>query len=106
MATFIPGLELAQAFYQEVLAAIIGPIPHAAALLGEGSEVLGFDTARSTDHAWGPRAQLFVEPAVVLGIPSVLRSQGVPELLQHAGQRCSRSRVRQLSSSISCDTRS
>ena len=26
-----------------------------------GSDVLGFDTARSTDHGWGPRMQLFVE---------------------------------------------
>lgn len=34
--------------------------PHAAARLGTGSEVLGFDTARSADHEWGPRAQLFL----------------------------------------------
>jgi hypothetical protein len=61
MSDFVPGLALARTFYQEVLAGIIGGIPHAAALLGEGSEVLGFDTERSTDHAWGPRAQIFVE---------------------------------------------
>jgi len=33
---------------------------HAAALLGPGSEVLGLDTPRSTDHHWGPRLQLFL----------------------------------------------
>lgn len=61
MPEFVPGLELARTFYRDVLAQIIGGTPHAAALLGEGSEVLGFDTMRSTDHAWGPRAQIFVE---------------------------------------------
>ncbi|SEE93596.1 DUF4037 domain-containing protein [Jiangella alba] len=58
-AAFVPGLDLAEAFYREVLAPLAGE-PHAAALLGEGSEVLGFDTERSTDHEWGPRAQVFV----------------------------------------------
>jgi uncharacterized protein DUF4037 len=38
-----------------------GAVPHGAARLGPGSEVVGFDTARSTDHDWGPRVQLFVE---------------------------------------------
>ncbi|WP_203416952.1 hypothetical protein [Jiangella ureilytica] len=81
--TFVPGLDLAEAFYREVLEPLVG-VPHAAALLGEGSEVLGFDTARSTDHEWGPRAQLFVdadqiEPVrerVAAGLPA--RFRGVP----------------------------
>ena len=33
---------------------------YAAALLGPGSEVAGFDTQRSTDHDWGPRLQVFL----------------------------------------------
>lgn len=33
----------------------------AAALIGSGSEVLGFDTEMSSDHHWGPRAMLFLD---------------------------------------------
>jgi Domain of unknown function (DUF4037) len=62
---FVPGLKLARSFYGEVVAPIIGSVPHAAALVGEGSEVLGFDSERSTDHSWGPRLHLFVDSAVV-----------------------------------------
>lgn len=35
-------------------------LPHSAALIGSGSEVLRFDDATSTDHDWGPRVQLFL----------------------------------------------
>jgi hypothetical protein len=58
---FVPGLELARAFYEEVIVPVLGEAPHAAALLGTGSEILGFDSRRSTDHGWGLRLQLFVE---------------------------------------------
>jgi hypothetical protein len=61
---FVPGIELARAFYEEVVAQIVSDVPHSAALLGWGSDVLGFDTARSTDHGWGPRLQLFVADPV------------------------------------------
>ncbi|EME60895.1 hypothetical protein H074_12227 [Amycolatopsis decaplanina DSM 44594] len=37
-----------------------GDLPHTAARIGTGSEVLGFDTTRSADHEWGPRLQLFL----------------------------------------------
>jgi hypothetical protein len=46
-----------------VLHRLVAPlvdVPHTACLLGEGSEVLGYDTTRSVDHEWGPRVQLFV----------------------------------------------
>jgi len=60
----VKGLELARSFYTDVVRPLI-MVPHAAGLIGEGSEVLGYDTERSTDHEWGPRVQLFVaEPDV------------------------------------------
>ena len=61
---FIPGLRLAGEFYAEVVRPLLGQefpgLRYAAALLGPGSEVLGFDTERSTDHDWGPRLQVFL----------------------------------------------
>ncbi|MEQ0564579.1 DUF4037 domain-containing protein [Amycolatopsis sp. NEAU-NG30] len=63
-AVFLPGLELSRRFYDEAVRPLLhrhfGDLPHAAARIGTGSEVLGFDTARSADHEWGPRLQLFL----------------------------------------------
>src|ERR1035437_6160810 len=64
MSGFVPGLELCRDFYEEVVAPAVGA-PHGAALLGSGSDVLGYDTERSTDHDWGPRCQLFVRDSDV-----------------------------------------
>ncbi len=65
-ATFVPGIQLSAAFYTEVvrplLTAALPRLRYSAALLGPGSDVLGYDTARSTDHDWGPRLQLFLPP--------------------------------------------
>jgi hypothetical protein len=58
--SFVPGIELSRSFYDEVVGPILGELPHAAVLLGYGSDVLGFDTERSTDHGWGPRLQVLV----------------------------------------------
>lgn len=60
----ISGLELARTFYRDAVEPILDR-PHAAGLLGEGSEVLGYDDARSRDHEWGPRLQVFVDAADV-----------------------------------------
>jgi len=57
---FVPGIELARGLYDDVVAPLLDDVPHSAALLGWGSDVLGFDTERSTDHGWGPRLQVFV----------------------------------------------
>ncbi|KKQ80816.1 MAG: hypothetical protein UT02_C0002G0041 [Parcubacteria group bacterium GW2011_GWC2_38_7] len=66
MAKFIPGLQLCELFYKEVVKALIETefhnLKYSAALIGSGSEVLGFDTERSTDHHWGPRVLLFLAP--------------------------------------------
>ncbi|WP_437815037.1 DUF4037 domain-containing protein [Sorangium sp. So ce1078] len=67
MPTFISGIDLARKFYTEVVESAID-VPHAACLLGEGSEVLGYDQPRSTDHAWGPRLQIFVDAAEVSSV--------------------------------------
>jgi hypothetical protein len=62
---FVSGRELRGAFYWEAVRAVLDSafprLRHSAALLGTGSEVLGFDTERSTDHEWGPRLQLLVD---------------------------------------------
>jgi hypothetical protein len=65
MSRFVPGLELSRDFYAEVVRPLVAGVPHSAALVGGGSEVLAFDTERSTDHDWGPRVVLFVDPARV-----------------------------------------
>ena len=61
---FVPGLELAGDFYASVVRPLLADefpgLRYAAALLGPGSEVAGFDTERSTDHDWGPRLQLLL----------------------------------------------
>jgi len=78
---FIPGLELARLFYDEavapVLASALDGAPYSAALIGAGSEVQGFDTARSTDHAWGPRLQVFLD-----GDDVRARAEGLDALLE------------------------
>ncbi|HEY3007405.1 MAG TPA: DUF4037 domain-containing protein, partial [Micromonosporaceae bacterium] len=56
------GLELCRLFYAEAVRPLLGDLPHAAARVGPGSDVLGFDAARSTDHDWGPRLELFLRP--------------------------------------------
>ena len=69
MSGFVPGLELCHSFYEEVVAPAVGA-RHGAALLGPGSDVLGYDTERSTDHDWGPRCQLFVQASDLVGVRS------------------------------------
>ena len=61
MAEFVPGVELGRALYQEVVASRLHGLRHSAARLGTGSDVLGYDTARSTDHDWGARLDVLVE---------------------------------------------
>lgn len=64
MPKFIPGLELSRLFYQYEVKPILDRnfpgLRYSAALIGWGSEVLGFDTALSRDHHWGPRVLLFL----------------------------------------------
>ena len=61
---FPPGLTLARDFFHEIIKPLLAEkapgVPYAAALIGPGSDVLGFDTPISHDHDWGPRLQLFL----------------------------------------------
>ena len=61
---FLPGLDLARDFYATVVRPLLQQelpgLGYAAALLGPGSDVAGYDTERSTDHDWGPRLQVFL----------------------------------------------
>ncbi len=63
---FIKGLQLSQLFYWEAVRPILDAhypgISHAAARLGFGSDVLGYDTPQSMDHDWGPKLTLFLSP--------------------------------------------
>jgi len=65
MPKFIPGVKLCELFYQKevkpILAQEFPRLRYSAALIGWGSEVLGFDTPLSRDHHWGPRALLLLQ---------------------------------------------
>lgn len=64
MPPFIPGLELNRRFYNAIVRPLLDAhfpsLPHAAARIGWGSDVLGFDTEMSTDHGWGPQLDIFL----------------------------------------------
>jgi hypothetical protein len=67
LRSFTKGLALSERFYEQAVRPILdGHFPeltYSAALLGHGSEVLGFDTPQSMDHDWGPRLMLFLSEA-------------------------------------------
>lgn len=64
MMQFIPGMELNQKYYVEIVAPLLkqfdSQLIYSASLIGYGSDVLGYDNATSMDHNWGPRMQVFV----------------------------------------------
>jgi hypothetical protein len=63
------GQDVCEAFYRSVVAPAIGAefphLPHAAGIMGRGSEVLGYDDAMSTDHDWAARAIVFLPDQVL-----------------------------------------
>jgi hypothetical protein len=87
---FVPGAELGARYYAEVVRPLLDEafpgLPHAAAHLGDGSDVLGFDTAMSRDHDWGPAVTLFLPDSAVGQAPAVraaLRRRLPTEFLGH-----------------------
>jgi hypothetical protein len=53
------GIEISRRYYLDSVAPGLAGVPHAAALLGPGSEVLGYDDDVSPDHGFGERVQVF-----------------------------------------------
>lgn len=62
---FLPGLDLSEAFYKEAVKPVLDEhfpeLVYSAARIGRGSDVLGYDTAQSMDHDWGPRLHIFLD---------------------------------------------
>lgn len=89
------GISLARDFYCGAVRPLIGDVSHAAALLGDGSEVLGYDDETSADHSFGPRLQLFLDdPADCGAVESALQrlpqqfggfSVSFPYVARHGG---------------------
>src|SRR6185503_1018303 len=83
-SAFVPGTKLCEQFYHEAVRPILinhfPQLKHAAALIGDGSEVLGWDDELSTDHDWGPRVLLFVEEADTQHSEQIIQAltQGLP----------------------------
>lgn len=79
------GADLSRAYFQEVvrplLAARAPGLDVAAARLGSGSDVLGFDDAQSRDHDWGLRLTLLVEDDRAPEIDALLEEE-LPETWQ------------------------
>ena len=89
MTDFLNGLTLNHLFYEEVAAPLLRSnfpeLEFSAALIGWGSDVLGYDDVQSTDHNCGPRFQLFlaegdfekyytaINEALNAGLPSEFR---------------------------------
>jgi len=91
MSRFVSGAELSRRLYEEVVQPILSArfphLPHSAALLGRGSEVLGFDDEMSTDHDWKPRVLLFIaeedEPRHGADVRETLHRELPPTFASH-----------------------
>jgi hypothetical protein len=79
------GIELCRRFYVEIIEPLMKNClskEYSAALMGPGSEVLGYDTEMSRDHDWSPRVYLF------LNEPDIGLAENIRALLhQHVPQR-------------------
>ena len=85
---FVPGLELSRRLFEEavrpLLAECFPGLRYSAARIGSGSEVLGHDTERSTDHDWGARLQVFLRDDDVEHVAEPVRavlSERLPTLI-------------------------
>lgn len=83
----VSGLALSRRFYETAVRPLLGGLPHAAALLGQGSEILGFDDGVSADHDYGPRCQIFTEgaPPDLTALPDAFEGHPV-RFAYHGGE--------------------
>jgi hypothetical protein len=69
------GVELARAFHTDVVGPLLAQamprLRYAAARLGSGSDVLGFDDDMSRDHDWGCRLTILVDEPDRAAVPQV-----------------------------------
>lgn len=75
IASFVPGSVLAGSLARLIeprLRALLPETPLSLALIGPGSDVLGYDSARSMDHDWGPRLTIVVPDADVNRVHQML----------------------------------
>ena len=92
LPSFIPGLTLNRRFYWEVVRPLLDEhmpgLRHSAALVGYGSDVLGYDTPISTDHNWGPRLHIYLAQqeanALAQRIDEILRTHLPPTFLDYS----------------------
>ncbi|MGP9843520.1 DUF4037 domain-containing protein [Brachybacterium sp. 107] len=84
------GAGLSQEYFRQVVRPLLTArapgIDVAAARLGSGSDVLGFDDAQSRDHDWGLRLTLLVEDDRAPEIDALLESE-LPETWQRLPTR-------------------
>lgn len=61
---FILGIDLNRMFFQQVIKPLLDEhfpgLKYSAGILGEGSDVMRFDTPQSMDHNWGPHMRIFL----------------------------------------------
>lgn len=81
---FITARDLSAGFHDEVVRPLLAETPYAAGLLGWGSDVLGYDTERSTDHGWGPRLHVLVDSVEVERISKLIDERLPDEYRGHA----------------------
>jgi hypothetical protein len=75
---FVKGMEVAETFFVECIRPHIDrhlpDLKYSAALIGSGSEVLGFDTEMSSDHDWGQRVMILVDEDDPHDVASTLKA--------------------------------
>jgi hypothetical protein len=72
------GIDLARAYHRDIVGPLIRRrwpgLPYAAARLGSGSDVLGYDDLMSQDHDWGLRLNVLVPVGVVEEVDAYLNA--------------------------------